>query len=365
MSKNKERTSTLNDQNQVTIKDLARELDLSITTISRALNGYSDVGAKTKERVRRVASEMGYTPNRNAQRLVTQRSHSIGWIKGDGAQHFVDPHFVEVFAGVLREVKHFDYDVVFASGPEKDLVSLFDRYVRDQSVDGFIVELPRPNDDRITYLLEANQPFVVHGRESRSDQYSWVDVDNFGMFQTLVKIMLAAGHQKIAFINGDEHYAFAVERRLGAERGLAEAGQGADKLTIYNAVHPMVHAGYQLTQKALEDKDVTAILYSSAVMAVEGQAAILAAGRSVGHDIEVATMDDELRHIDLSALKDQISFVRSPLNESGHALVRQLMKRVQKKSGPSGELIPSRFALRPGLLANARDVIPSHFVVEP
>lgn len=349
------------DQNQVTIKDLARELELSITTISRALNGYSDVGAKTRDRVQKAARAMGYTPNRNAQRLVTQRSHSIGWIKGDGPQHFVDPHFVEVFAGVLREVKHYDYDVVFASGAQDELVALFDRYVRDQSVDGFILELPRPNDDRITYLLEAQQPFVVHGREERSDKYAWVDVDNFGMFETLTKIMLDAGHKKIAFINGDEHYSFAVERRRGAERGLEVMGASHDDLVVYNAVHPMVHAGYQLTKKALEDPDVTSILYSSAVMAVEGQAAIVSSGREIGRDIEIATMDDELRHVDLTSLEGQISFVRSPLNESGHALVRQLMKQVQKKGPPEGELIPARFSLRPNL---PRGQIPAQFEVE-
>lgn len=347
-------------KNQVTIKDLARELDISITTISRALNGYSDVGAKTRERVQKAAREMGYTPNRNAQRLVTQRSHSIGWIKGDGSQHFVDPHFVEVFAGVLREVKHYDYDVVFASGAEDELVALFDRYVRDQSVDGFIIELPRPNDERISYLLEAGQPFVVHGREERSDQYAWVDIDNFGMFETLTKVMLDAGHKKIAFINGDENYSFAVERRLGAERGLEKMGESRDVLQVYNAVHPMVHAGYQLTTKALEDPNVTSILYSSAVMAVEGQAAIAGSGREIGKDLEVATMDDELRHIDLSSLEGKISFVRSPLNESGHALVRQLMNQVQKKGPPTGELIPARFCLRPNL---PRRLVPSHFDV--
>ncbi|MCZ4271480.1 LacI family DNA-binding transcriptional regulator [Maritalea porphyrae] len=349
------------EQNQVTIKDLARKLDLSITTISRALNGYSDVGAKTRDRVQKAAQEMGYTPNRNAQRLVTQRSHSIGWIKGDGSQHFVDPHFVEVFAGVLREVKHYDYDVVFASGAEEDLVSLFDRYVRDQSVDGFILELPRPNDKRITYLLESGMPFVVHGREERSDQYAWVDIDNFGMFETLTKVMLDAGHKKIAFINGDENYSFAVERRLGAERGLEAMGATRDALKVYNAVHPMVHAGYQLTTKALEDPKVTAILYSSAVMAVEGQAAIASSGREIGKDLEIATMDDELRHVDLTSLEGQISFVRSPLNESGHALVRQLMKQIQKKGPPEGELIPARFSLRPNL---PRVQIPPHFEVE-
>ncbi|WP_424982002.1 LacI family DNA-binding transcriptional regulator [Maritalea sp. S77] len=348
------------EREQVTIKDLSAALGLSITTISRALNGYSDVSAKTRERVQQTALEMGYTPNRNAQRLVTQKSHSIGWIKGDGSQHFVDPHFVEVFAGVLREVKQYDYDVVFASGAEKEVVSLYQRYVNDQSVDGFIVELPQPNDARIDYLLSTGLPFVVHGREGRSDQYAWVDIDNFGLFETLTRVLLGAGHKQIAFINGDEHYSFAVERRRGAEAAFQQMGLSSG-LTTYNAVHPMVHAGFQLTQKALENPDITAIIYSSAVMAVEGQAAIEASNRTVGDDLEIATMDDELRHVDLTQLEGRISFVRAPLNDSGHALVRQLMKRVQNKSAPTGELIPGRFKLRPNLPA---ELVPDQFIVE-
>jgi len=360
MSKNGTLRGT-KDKEKVTIKDLARELDLSITTISRALNGYSDVGSKTRDRVQKAAGEMGYRPNRNAQRLVTQRSHSIGWIKGDGPQHFVDPHFVEVFSGVLREVKPYDYDVVFASGNEEEIVSLYERYVKDQSVDGFILELPRPDDERITYLLESGHPFVVHGREGREEHYPWVDIDNFGMFEALTRVMLAAGHKKIAFINGDEHYSYALERRLGAERGLEVMGAKKEALSVFNAAHPMVHAGYQLTKKALEDKDISAILYSSAAMAVEGQAAIASSGRTIGKDLEVATMDDELRHIDLSSLEGMISFVRSPLNESGHALVRQLMQQIQKKGPAAGELIPARFSLLPHL---PTDQVPPDFILE-
>ena len=83
----------------VTIKDLAAELGLSITTISRALNGYSDVGEKTRRRVSDTARRLGYRPNRNAQRLVTMRTHNVAWVQQDNDRKFVDPHFVEVMAG--------------------------------------------------------------------------------------------------------------------------------------------------------------------------------------------------------------------------------------------------------------------------
>ena len=67
----------------VTIKDVAAELGLSITTISRALNGYPDVGEKTRKRISEVAQKLGYRPNRNAQRLVTQRTHNVAWVQQD------------------------------------------------------------------------------------------------------------------------------------------------------------------------------------------------------------------------------------------------------------------------------------------
>ena len=83
----------------VTIKDVAAELGLSITTISRALNGYADVGEKTRKRITETAQRLGYRPNRNAQRPVTRRTHNIAWVQPDDRK-FVDPHFVEVMAGV-------------------------------------------------------------------------------------------------------------------------------------------------------------------------------------------------------------------------------------------------------------------------
>src|SRR5690606_6241171 len=147
----------------VTIKDLAAELGVSITTVSRALNGYPDVGADTRERVSAAAQRLGYRPNRNAQRLATQRTHNIGWVQPDNERKFLDPHFVEVMAGVLRGARAAHYDIVVTSATTSRELATYDRYVKDQSVDGFIVDLPRDDDPRISYLMQTGRPFVVHG----------------------------------------------------------------------------------------------------------------------------------------------------------------------------------------------------------
>src|SRR3569623_2259639 len=88
----------------VTIKDLAAELELSITTISRALNGYPDVGERPRQKVAGAAKRLGYRLNRNAQRLVLQRTHNIAWVQSDNELKYLDHHYAEVLVGVLAEV---------------------------------------------------------------------------------------------------------------------------------------------------------------------------------------------------------------------------------------------------------------------
>jgi LacI family transcriptional regulator len=336
----------LSSGRNVTIKDLAAELKLSITTISRALNGYSDVGDETRKRVAEAARTMGYRPNRNAQRLVTRRTHNLGWVQSDNDRKFVDPHFVEVMAGVLRGARAGNYDVVLTSDTPDREMAAYDRYVNDNSVDGFIVDLPREGDERVRYLLEVGRPFVVHGREGREAGYGWVDVDNYGNFYHLTRLLLANGHRRIAFINGDEGYTYAIYRRRAVLDAIEDAGLKPSTVRIYNSLHPMGDAGFKLTSLALDDPKVTAVLYSSTLMAVEGHAAI---ARAAGREIAIATMDDELHYLDLSPYAGQWTFVRSSLREAGQVLIEELIRQCEKGGPGRGTLIPSAFHVIPGL----------------
>lgn len=343
----------------VTIKDLAAELGLSITTISRALNGYSDVGEKTRKRVAEAAQQMGYRPNRNAQRLVTKKTHNIAWVQSDNDRKFVDPHFVEVMAGVLRGARAGNYDIVMSGDtPDREL-QIYDRYVNDNSVDGFIVDLPREGDPRISYLLDMQRPFVVHGREARSAEYGWVDIDNYTNFYNLTRLMVANGHRHIAFINGDEHFTYALYRRRGVVDALIDGGLSPANVQVLNSLHPMGDAGFKLTSLALGDPRITAIIYSSTLMAVEGHAAVTRAGGN--RKLEIATMDDELHYIDLSPFAGQFSYVRSSLREAGGALIAELLRQCEGPTDPKGHTIPSTWHVLPHLDARVlRDPLPAN-----
>jgi|EndMetStandDraft_2_1072991.scaffolds.fasta_scaffold24605_2 LacI family transcriptional regulator len=340
----------------VTIKDLAAELDLSITTISRALNGYADVGEKTRAKVEDAARRMGYRPNRNAQRLVLQRTHNIAWVQSANELKYLDPHFAEVMAGVLTSAREVNYDIVLTSHTAGREIPTYDRYVRDNSVDGFIVDLPQEDDARITFLLETRRPFVVHGREQRAGSYGWVDMDNYGNFYRLVRMLVANGHRRIAFVNGDEAYNYALYRHHAARDAIADAGLPEDALTIFNSAHPMGDAGFRLTQRAIADTRVTAVLYSSILLLIEGYEILAAAGLRDGRPIAIATMDDELRHIDQSRLASRVSFVRSSLHDAGFALIAELSRQCDAGEAPRGVLVPSRFQVAPDMDGSSLDL---------
>jgi len=334
----------------VTIKDLASELGLSITTISRALNGYPDVGEKTRQRIAETAQKLGYRPNRNAQRLVTRRTHNVAWVQQDNDRKFVDPHFVEVMAGVLRGARALNYDIVLTSETPEFEMGVYDRYVNDNSVDGFIVDLPRENDRRVGYLLDAGRPFVVHGRDGRTGEYGWVDIDNYGNFYNLARLLVANGHKHFAFINGDESFTYALYRRRGVMDALADGGMPADSVKILNSLHPMGDAGFTLTNQALADPRITAILYSSTLMAVEGHAAVVRSG--TGRSLAIATMDDQLHYIDLSPFAGQFTTVRSSLREAGAALINELVRQCNQPGPGQGVIIPSTFEIATGMNAD-------------
>ena len=136
--------------------------------------------------------------------------------------------------------------------------------------------------------------------------YGWVDIDNYGNFYNLTRLMLANGHRRIAFINGDEDFTYALFRHRGVMDAIADGGLRKDTMKVFNSLHPMGDAGYKLTHMALADPKVTAIIYSSTLMAVEGHAAIVRSDPA--RKIAVATMDDELHYIDLTPLRRPVHY---------------------------------------------------------
>ncbi len=163
----------------ITIRDIAKKLNLSIGAVSRAMDGYPDISAETRQRVIQAANEMGYVPNRAARQLRRNKADAIGYVLPSNTPRFADPFFIEFVAGLGDETARHPFDLIISIAPpgEEAEKRLYQNWVQGHKVDGFILTHLRLKDWRIEYLYELGFPFSA--LESRPDvrYFPRVDVD--------------------------------------------------------------------------------------------------------------------------------------------------------------------------------------------
>ena len=146
----------------LTIRDVAKKLNLSITTISRALDGYDDVAESTRKLVIETAQEMGYAPNRAARQLRRQQTDTIGYIIPSNNAGFADPFFSEFIAGLGDEASAHNYDLLVTTAPPsppKEKVQQ-GRWLQGGKVEGRVGNRIHLDDWRLGYLAEKGTPKV-------------------------------------------------------------------------------------------------------------------------------------------------------------------------------------------------------------
>jgi LacI family transcriptional regulator len=214
-----------------TIRELAKKLNLSITTVSRALDGYEDVSEITRERVVQAAHSMGYTPNRAARQLRTQRTDSLGFILPGRSPRFTDPFFSEFIAGLGDAVSENEFDLLISAAPpgEQAEQELYTRWINARKVDGFILNRIRIHDWRIQFLVEYKVPFVTLEKSQDPFDYPCVTVDGKKGIQRLVQFLLKNGHNRIAFIGGLPALVITADRYQGYLASLIDASIPVDE----------------------------------------------------------------------------------------------------------------------------------------
>lgn len=197
------------------LKQLSETLGLSQTTVSRALNGYSDVNEDTRERVVEAAKRLGYKPNAIARRLAMGKTDAVGLIYPIDALDMGDPRFLEVIEGLTDALNANDIDVLIASAQKGNELKTYDRVIRGHRVDGLIVARTQVTDPRIQYLLQTKFPFVAYGRTENPSAFPWFDFDNELGCHLAVRRLVDFGHRHIAYIHASLNMNFARQRHDG------------------------------------------------------------------------------------------------------------------------------------------------------
>ncbi|NIS82497.1 MAG: substrate-binding domain-containing protein [Anaerolineales bacterium] len=312
----------------VTIRDVARTLNLSVTTVSRALAGHDDVAEATRQRVVETAREMGYVPSHAARQLRRQRTETIGLIFPTLGSRFSDPFFSEFMAGIGDEASRCNHDLlVSVAPPGEEEETTYKRWVNSRRVDGFVLVRMRVHDWRIQYLTEAQVPFVAFGRSRTSDSFPHIGVDGgYGMC-ALVEHLVTLGHHRIAFIGAPSALTLAQDRLNGYRRGLQAAELPFDPTLVIEE---------NLTRTGGYRAALTLLQYTPRPSAIIGANDLTALGAiraaqerqlTVGRDIAIAGFDGieagEHTHPPLTT-------VHQPVYEIGGMVSEMLIRRIQR-----------------------------------
>ena len=328
----------------VKLKDIADTTGKSITTVSRALNDYDDVSEETKVLVRKVAKELGYSPNTWAQRLQKQHTDTLGLIIPTFGPRFADPFFSEFLAGVGNRAAHFGYDMLVSTrAPGEEEEAAYQAAIQGKRVDGFVLVRTRRKDERITLLQESDFPFVSFGRAEESFDFPYVDEDGTHGMMSVVRHLTELGHKRIGYIAPPPELMFAEHRLKGFQAGLAEAGiQESDAPILVSDLTQ--RGGYEQACKLLDSASPpTAIAASNDLTAFGAMSAALERGMVVGKDISVTGFDDipmaEYSHPSLTTL-------HQPLYQIGGMVCEMLIQLIR------GEALDDRHVLlKPELIA--------------
>jgi len=183
------------------IRRLAQQLDISIGTVSRALNGRTDVSEETRRRVIEAAAAMGYAPNQAGRSLRQGNTNAVGFMieLGSDAGSNNDNFFLGVFDGVQSALARHHLDlVVLPCATDEDPTQYVQRMIARHLVDAMIISATHRRDTRIDVLREARLPFITLGRSATEGEHPWIDLDFAGVARRAVDRLAAAGHRRIA-----------------------------------------------------------------------------------------------------------------------------------------------------------------------
>ncbi|MGN0376240.1 MAG: LacI family DNA-binding transcriptional regulator [Suilimivivens sp.] len=222
---------------KMTIDDIARDLGISKTTVSRAISGKGRIGQETRERVLRYIDEYNYRPSAIAKGLAQSKTFNIALVMPGDYSNSDLPFFQKCMWGISTMASRMDYDVIISMVEEGDISQLV-RMIDHHKVDGAILSRTLENDESAAYLLANNVPFVTVG-SSDEDAIVQVDNDHFGACKELTSILLHKGIRKMALIGGNTGFIVNQKRLLGFREAFMQAGIPIDNSLLYLDIENM------------------------------------------------------------------------------------------------------------------------------
>lgn len=280
----------------MSLKTIAAALGLSVTTVSRALNGYDDVAATTRRRVEEEARLRGYRPNDAARRLKTGRANAIGLVFPVSTASLNDSYYSEMLLTLDQRLAQHEIDLMILPEKPQDQHRTLMRMLRSGALDALILTHTTPHDARLERLQQKGFRFLTLGRSQLPQPYAWFDYDNYAGTLLAAQHCLQQGANRIAYLGGNEPSTYIIDRRRGFVDALTQHHPPRDASML--ATLPTTRrAGYQQTQRWLTQGRVPQAIITDCAPLGEGAAiALQQAGRLSGAQAIPLYVYDGLPH---------------------------------------------------------------------
>ena len=310
----------------ISIKEVANYCGVSAATVSKSLNGYSDISELTKEKVLKAAEEMGYFPNSVARALKTNRSYNIGLLfneeTGIGLSH-------EYFSGILQSfkvsVEERGYHVTFINNKIGDKKVSYIEHCRYRSLDGVFIACVDFHLADVIQLAESDIPVVT--LDSKFNSKSAVISDNISGMKDLVSYIYSMGHRKIAFIHGQQT-AVTQSRVISFHKTLEELGVKIPNEYVRMGDYHEPKITANITRELLDlQSRPTCIIFPDDFSAIGGINVIHERGLSIPKDISVVGYDGILLS---RVLSPKLTTYKQDSKILGQKAAQQLILHIEK-----------------------------------
>ena len=252
----------------ITLKEIASKLGISITTVSKALKNYPDVSEKTRNSVLELAKSLHFTPNSFAVNLRTKESKTIGLVIPEVVHHF----FSSVINGIIDEAEKHGYLVIIVQSNESLEMEIKQiEMLINKRVDGILISLSNDSndDEHIKEIQRRGVPLVLFDKISKLINCSKVIINDQKAASDAVEHLISAGCKKIAHIRGPLNPQNSVDRFLGYKKTLERNNIPFDANLVYTCKGAGFDEGYEFTKQLLnEHPDVDGIFAVTDMVAV-------------------------------------------------------------------------------------------------
>jgi DNA-binding LacI/PurR family transcriptional regulator len=314
-----------------TLEQVAARARVGRGTVSRVINGSSQVSPQTREAVEAAVAELGYVPNPAARALVTRRTDTVALVISESEDRlFGEPFFAGVVRGISAAVTATGRQLVLALTSEPDAGRPLDRYLTRQHVDGVLLLSLHGEDPLPRQLSERGVPVVVGGRPPGGFEGPYVDVDNVGGARAGVAHLLQRGRRQIATLTGPQDMGAGQDRLAGYAAALAEAGAPVDDALVEQGDFSEASGVEGMRALLARRPDVDALFAANDLMAAGAMRVLREAGRRVPDDVAVLGFDDSpLARV----THPPLSTVRQPTEGMGRCMAQLLVRLIAEDLG--------------------------------